>query len=762
MYKFLLLWLCFNSVFLVKGQYNAFPKLESLYSDGKYDKCLEKAEEEIKESTKEIFPYIWQMRCYIAIDELDAHILKKNALTKALNIAIKIKAKDKKAELTDELKGDFEILKSKIPQKAMALPDGQYATGISLFDKLILLTGSMDVEYSKYLFMKDHSDEYAFSDLKELVEKHYRAFKTDSKSTENLEEAYAALMEWYFARSHPDYAKQVYFKALEVYKKGTLCKVVFIEHVLRMSNNIGYYSDEETLVISLKEIESADSLFSDPAFKPVIIKINKFLAIDNIRNQPINSTKTIASIMHYLAVFNPSQYDSSDAFFDNIFVNNQSGYGRIETKKLYNYWIKTKQEIKKLNQANEPIKSIHQYYILQKRYDEDYDFLSYCKSTYPNLKTLIVSLNIQLEKLVLEHVSSDSFKSNPALIDEYANKMNSKEIKEKQFKNYYSKLSALLTDQNFSGFAVNMVKALAQYPGDPRFLTLKKRWVIEDYKANYLRRSGDYGYEQYFTKLPNEATCEPGIVNKKGHDVVLQKINYCRRLAGVPDSCILDDGLNVKCQKTALMMSANDQLSHSPPETWKCYTKIGAGTAGSSNLSLGNAFNDAIMGQMTDGGENNYSCGHRRWILNPNNMVFGHGSTLNASALNVFGTSNSNIKGNPRFNLQQPVCWPSTDYFPRNLIPSRWSFSLSSVNFEKAKVTVTEGGKNLPLRVEPFSQGYGMNSIIFVIDGEIETNKTYIVTVSNVIPYWSWGSGTEEEKSKPRTFSYKVIPIDIE
>ena len=176
---------------LLKAQYETFPRLEALYSEGKYDKCLEKVEEEIKKNSKEIYPYIWQMRCYLAIDELENHPLKKNALSKALNTAVRIKSKDKSGELSGEVKADFETIQTRLFAKISNMNDEQYAAGIALFDKLKQLTGSMEVDYKKYIFMKDHSDEYAFSNLRNLVSEHYHLFQKKQLPAENLEPAYA-------------------------------------------------------------------------------------------------------------------------------------------------------------------------------------------------------------------------------------------------------------------------------------------------------------------------------------------------------------------------------------------------------------------------------------------------------------------------------------------------------------------------------------------------------------------------------------------
>lgn len=57
-------------------------------------------------------------------------------------------------------------------------------------------------------------------------------------------------------------------------------------------------------------------------------------------------------------------------------------------------------------------------------------------------------------------------------------------------------------------------------------------------------------------------------------------------MAGVPATVKFNSTLSKKAQRAALMMAANQDLSHFPPAGWKCYAKDGAEAAGNSNLSL--------------------------------------------------------------------------------------------------------------------------------------------------------------------------------
>lgn len=302
-----------------------------------------------------------------------------------------------------------------------------------------------------------------------------------------------------------------------------------------------------------------------------------------------------------------------------------------------------------------------------------------------------------------------------------------------QIKDVQTLASKMLKDKKYTECAILLRKSLSQFPGNAELLDLKKQLVTEDYRENVLKASEKYNTSLYFDKKPDPSKCEPGIVSRVGHADMLARMIYARRLAGIYDSCAFDPDFNSKCQKAALMMDANDKLDHAPTIAWKCYSKEGMMAAGCSNLSLGYSFTEALMGQLLDDGSGNTACGHRRWILNPHNTVFGHGSTENAMSLGVFGTGNSKLQRKITFNDSQFVSWPAADYFPADLVPLRWSFSLEKADFKQAKVEVRTGNKMIRTDKETVATGFGLNTIVWTLNEKPQAGKTYIVTISNVL-----------------------------
>ncbi len=272
---------------------------------------------------------------------------------------------------------------------------------------------------------------------------------------------------------------------------------------------------------------------------------------------------------------------------------------------------------------------------------------------------------------------------------------------------------------------------------------------LEDFFANYVE-AGTSSSELGWTG--NVEHCEAGTISAVTLDKTLQRVNYFRRLVGVEDHIRWDTSKNRKCQEAALMMKANNKLSHGPDTTWSCYTKDGALSAGRSNLSRGRLGSGAIPQYMADGGSHNSAVGHRRWIVYHRASTFGFGSTDVGTALWVIGDH-----GIPD-SIPEFTAYPPPGYVPKALNYPRWSFSKHGADFRAANVRMwNERGDTVALRIEPLSQGFGDNSIVWVPDraqttAEINGTDVWMeVEVSNI--------GTSEG---PRSYTYAVLLINPE
>lgn len=745
----------FTIIYSVIGnaQYSEFPKLESLYNSSKFDKCIEKANEEVVSNNKELYPYYWLIKCYIAIDELEEeHPLKKSAITKALNIALKLKKKDSKGQLISELVDDIKTIEEKTLIEAEKQCKINVTKSNDLFQKLAELSDKLSIKYKQYLCKVQNNDATALKDLVQIIETNYLHFKTNNKAFENMDYAYAELMSEYIEMGQNDKAYRCLLKSKEANKISKFSDEVWLKYL----NNLDFYLSEESSTAEFNRVNKllyqGDSLFNEKTVKSTIIIVNELEIKSNLlvlKNEDLS-------------------YKSSERFYliknknlDSFNQLNQGIYNFAKSNKYYDLqiffknWVSFQSKYKKTNMSFADIQSVYQSIYNSKSYVLCLDLLKYCRQAYPKWNKELTALNVQLDKTVNDYVANSDNSKNTDKINELSDNFSSKSIKDKQYQNYIKKLETELKNKHFSSFSVNIRKALSIFPNDPKLLALKKEYIIKDY-INYKHKVFYSTQDSLFTKKPDYSKCYAGTVSDRGNNVVIETINYCRRLAGINDSCVLDPDLNKKCQAAALMMSANGDLNHHPPKSWKCYTQIGYDAASSSNLSLGHAFEEAVLGQMEDFGSNNYSCGHRRWILNPYNTVFAHGSTEGATSIWSFGSSNIKLKKTVTYNVNTPVCWPASDYFPSNLMAERWSFSLSSADFNSAKVSVTENGKPIKVKIEPISNGYGQNTLVFIPEISKSEGKIYTVTITNVMVFVDYGS------SVSKNFTYKVMPLKIE
>jgi hypothetical protein len=98
-------------------------------------------------------------------------------------------------------------------------------------------------------------------------------------------------------------------------------------------------------------------------------------------------------------------------------------------------------------------------------------------------------------------------------------------------------------------------------------------------------------------------------------------------------------------------------------------------------------------------------------------------------------------------------------YVPYQLVPPRWSFSLSNANFSGAIVSLSTNGVSIPVTLEPMKNGYGENTLVWYPSSlnpnlpyswpRPSSDTTYNVTISNVV----FGGA-------PHTYNYSVKIFD--
>ncbi len=241
--------------------------------------------------------------------------------------------------------------------------------------------------------------------------------------------------------------------------------------------------------------------------------------------------------------------------------------------------------------------------------------------------------------------------------------------------------------------------------------------------------------------------CDPGDISAEGRANALRLFNLYRWLADLPP-VETEPSRDVRAQACALMMDANNSLSHEPPESWKCYSKEGADGARTSNISSGPGVS-SVQGYLIDSG-NETTFGHRRIILSNDLGPIGLGSTgeNGASCMqNIGGTGDAG---------KEWTAWPPPGVFPiqaysdywSSLSDTGWSIQSEEIELEDAEVSVTSGGAPLAVGVEPLQGNYGYTNAIRIVPNgwDPEPGKTYSVSVS----------GTSA------TIGYDVVFVDCE
>ena len=80
--------------------------------------------------------------------------------------------------------------------------------------------------------------------------------------------------------------------------------------------------------------------------------------------------------------------------------------------------------------------------------------------------------------------------------------------------------------------------------------------------------------------------CRAGSIAGPYRDAVLRLINFARVLAGVPGDVVLDPTFNRDAQASALISGAQGALSHTPDNSFACFSEEGANGSLRSNISL--------------------------------------------------------------------------------------------------------------------------------------------------------------------------------
>lgn len=231
----------------------------------------------------------------------------------------------------------------------------------------------------------------------------------------------------------------------------------------------------------------------------------------------------------------------------------------------------------------------------------------------------------------------------------------------------------------------------------------------------------------------NVASCSAGDMTEEARANALRLFNLYRELAGLGPVTMSAEG-NRLAQNCALLMRANNTITHTPPASFRCYTAEAARTAGSSSLSSGAAVS-SVDGYMIDPG-NPTTIGHRRWILSSWLTEVGFGSADRFSC--QYQPARFGRGGGKAW-----VAWPPPGEIPVQAFGGRylgtldqtgWTVQSDSINLRGAQVTVRAGGVDRPVTVTQLGANYGSTyALRFTPRGwTTQAGETYDVQVTGI------------------------------
>jgi uncharacterized protein YkwD len=227
------------------------------------------------------------------------------------------------------------------------------------------------------------------------------------------------------------------------------------------------------------------------------------------------------------------------------------------------------------------------------------------------------------------------------------------------------------------------------------------------------------------------ANCTRGTVNAGYTAAINELVNYFRAMAGLP-GVSMSASLNSLDQAAALIMDANDTLTHAPTSGMKCYSDDGYAGASHSNLCLGCVGPSAIDAYMYDFGSNNTAVGHRRWILFPPQTVLGTGSTTQGDALYVLHTSSWVRPA----DASEWISWPPKGFVPYSQVYPRFSLTRQGAGFDTATVSVRVDGAPVAASVISRNGSYGDPALVFEVNlgplGLASGDRVFDITVNGV------------------------------
>ncbi len=221
----------------------------------------------------------------------------------------------------------------------------------------------------------------------------------------------------------------------------------------------------------------------------------------------------------------------------------------------------------------------------------------------------------------------------------------------------------------------------------------------------------------------NIETCEPGDVSQGYRDATLGTINWVRKMAGISRDVSYNSDANRKAQEGAFLMAANEEHSHFPPTSWRCWTQDGYDGLSNSNTGIMAPISSAFgvgMHSVREGGTND-RVGHRVHLLRPSLRSIGTGYVVAPYYGHKHIYQTEYIDTRSAFEdiptREDFIAWPPPGFNPYQTVYSKWHIAIQGVRgvFDEATVVMTVNGKDIPLTANPSYRTGTCNGFVDVL-----------------------------------------------
>tara|TARA_Y100000385_G_scaffold209278_1_gene217098 strand:+ start:2311 stop:4602 length:2292 start_codon:yes stop_codon:yes gene_type:complete len=716
--------LILSVVFFFGDAYAQLEKLEIAAADQNYMRLLKVASDatEVKELKKmpEVYYYLSQSYVNLAQDE---RYLQKNpdAIKKAVSFMLKGIKKDNGKEV---LNSKFEVVRDMVVKNNdreafKQYNTNKYAKAAKMYGQSYQIDttrkGSYFLQAKSYLGASENSSaEIIYKDLikryredytngikvKDIevdplvyfIDKFWKASKYDSAIaliTEGRElHGNDAKLNFYLRKITTDIIKDMPPSKLMLdYVQEVLFYVPTAEEFLQKENSIYIYLIKNSITNNLWS--ESDTIINQ--FVREKIQKNKLKQSIRIKETDIFIEKKTENVLWKLAEYfeHYSHYKSASYVLEKYISYTTEGDQPSDTLSRWQVISDYTYQTKSLPFA---------CFILQEailNYPSNEELLTLRSRVIAEKEVIRTSVD---EQGALYRLVKDEFEYNPSTV--VLGKL----------EQINSKYLGLLVSENRFSFARQVMSELIGYFPDKDHSEQLQLIAREDFYQNYFNtktKGKDINGKEIIPFVWNGRVggCNQGTIDSEIQNKVVDRINYFRRNAGVPE-VLFDEATNEYCQKAALMMTANNALSHEPSKTWRCWSSEGAYAAKHSLLIKEANTSMAVTYIMDD---KNPSAGNRRWLLYPNGRVYGHGSTNDYAV--IWALDDSGTTDTAEY-MNKPISWPPKGYLPQLMLMENWTFSLYA-DLVNATVIVSQDGKPLDVNLQPYVAGYGAPTLVF-------------------------------------------------